>query len=241
MQAKHYLITAIVGLLAFVGGFLLANSLNRAETERMRLEIEKSAQKTASQGDLELTETEINAKIGEADAKPQDVQFQKNLGTALYRYGAMKQNVGIIEKAIILLERAHKLDSNDIDVLTALGNANFDVGYFNKVNDSFERARNYYEAALKIRPQDVELRTDLGLTYFLRQPPDLANAAIQFESSLAINPQHEKTLQFYIQTLAKQNNTAKANELIERLRKANPQNPALPELASIVNSTAAPK
>ncbi len=241
MQAKHYLATALVALLTFVGGFLLANSLNRAETERMRSEIEKSAQKTASQGDLELTETEIDSKVAEADARPQDLLFQKNLGIALYRYGAMKQDVGTIEKAIKLLERANKLNPNDVDILIALGNAHFDIGYFNKVNNSLEKARSYYDAAVKIRPQDVELRTDLGLTYFLQQPSDLEKASSEFDRALAINPEHEKTLQFYIQTLAKQNNAAKASELIERLRKANPQNPALPELASIVNSAAAQK
>jgi tetratricopeptide (TPR) repeat protein len=81
----------------------------------------------------------------------------------------------------------------------------------------------------------VELITDLALTYYLQQPPDLEKAASQFERSLAKDPKHEKTLQFYIQTLIKQNKKEKASEELARLREANPKNPSLAELTELVN------
>ena len=241
MQGKHYLISALVGLVAFVGGFLLANSLNRSETERLRSELEeaKSTPDSASQPDASLSEPEIQAKIEEAEGNPQNFQFQKGLGIALYRYGAMKQNVSVIERAIPILERASRLDPKDADVLTALGNAHFDIGYFGKDNDALARSRTAYEAALKARPDDVGLITDLGLTYYLRQPPDLERAAAEFERSLAKDPKHERTLQFYIQTLVKQSKNEKATEQLAKLREINPQNASIGELAALINSSPA--
>ena len=241
MQGKHYLISALVGLVAFVGGFLLANSLNRSETERLRSELEaaKSAPGSESRSDVSLSEDEIQAKVVEAEGNPQNFQFQKGLGIALYRYGAMKQNASVIERAIPILERASRLDPKDADVLTALGNAHFDIGYFNKDNDALGRSRTAYEAALRARPDDVGLITDLGLTYYLRQPPDLERAAAEFERSLAKDPKHERTLQFYIQTLVKQNKNEKASEQLSKLREINPQNSSIGELAALINGSPA--
>lgn len=241
MQGKHYLITAIVGAGAFIGGFLLANSLNRSETERLRSELEsaKNSSRPDSRSDASLSDEEINAKITEADSNPQNFQFQKGLGITLYQYGAMKQDASVIERSIPILERANRLDPKDADVLTALGNAHFDVGYFKKENDALARSRSFYETASKARPEDVELITDIGLTYFLQQPPDLERAAAEFERSLAKDPKHEKSLQFYIQTLVKQNKHQKAGEQLEKLRKVNPQNSSIGELAALINNAPA--
>lgn len=242
MQSKHYIIIAIVGLVTFVGGFMLANTLNRSEVDRVRADLEEVRSQSKSQTDpqtgLNLSSEEIDAKLAESDTNPQNFNFQKGLGIALYRYGAMKQDVSIIEKAIKPLIRANEIDASDNDVLVALGNSYFDLGYYKKENEPLAKARDYYAKALNSRPKDVELQTDLGLTYFLQQPSDLERAAAEFERSLTIDPKHEKTLQFYAQTLAKQGNTAKANEVIEKLKQVNPQNPSIPELMTLLSSNA---
>lgn len=241
MEAKHYMISGLCTVLAFVGGFLLANSLNRAETTRLRSEIEqaKTSGQSAANTSSELTPEEISSKIEEAERNPQNFQFQKGLGLALYRYGAMKQDPSILGEAIKLLERASGLDPKDYDVIVSLGNAHFDVGFFRKDNDAFSRARGLYGKALEIRPNDVEVRTDIGLTYFLQTPPELERAASEFEKSLGLNPNHEKTLQFYIQTLAKQNRTEKATEQLNKLREINPSNPTIAELTALIANPAA--
>jgi len=238
MQPKHFLISAIVGVVAFVCGFLLANNLNRSETERLRSEVEaaRSSGDPDSKSDTSLSDDEINAKIAEADGNAQNFQFQKGLGIALYRYGAMKQDASVIERSIPILERAHQLDPKDADVLTTLGNSHFDIGYYKKDNNAFARSRTFYETALKTRPDDVELMTDVGLTYYLQQPPDLERAAAEFARSLSKNPKHEKSLQFYIQTLVKQNKQEKAGEQLAKLREINPQNSSIGELAALINN-----
>lgn len=241
MDAKHFLLVVLIVILAFAGGFMFSNSLNRSEIARMggELEAARSAAKsqTGDRSDLNLTTEEIDAKIVEADANPRNFNFQKSLGLALYRYGAMKQDPSVIEKAIKLLDRANGMDGNDSDVLVALGNSYFDIGYIRKENQPLIRARDYYERALKARPGDVELRTDVALSYYLQEPPELEMAATEFERSLALDPKHEKTLQFYAQTLVKQGKTVKAGEVLDRLRSVHPQNPFLGEIQNLIGSS----
>jgi tetratricopeptide (TPR) repeat protein len=234
MQARHYLITALAGVVCLAAGFLIANKLNRSEFERLRAGAETVKTSTNSNSGFDLSEEEINAKLNEAAQSPDDLQFQKRLGISLYRFGTMKRDAAIIEKALVPLQRANSAEPDDKETIAALGNAYFDIGYFNKDNDSLVKSRDYYEILLNARPDDVETRTDLGLTFFLTEPPDLKNATKNFELSLAIDPKHEKTLQFYIQTLAKQNKTDKAKVALAKLREANPKNPALAELTTFI-------
>lgn len=237
MQVKHFLITILVGILGVAAGFLIANKLNRSEFERMRSEAETT--KTAANSDADLSIEEIDAKLREAADSPDDMQFQKRLGISLYRFGTMKRDAAIIEKALEPLKRAIDIDPNDKETISTLGNAYFDIGYFKKDNEALTRSREYYEQLLNARPDDVETRTDLGLTYFLTDPPDLETAAENFEMSLKQDPKHEKTLQFYIQTLAKQKKYDKARTLLAKLREANPKNPALNDLAAFIDQPAA--
>ncbi|PYS86097.1 MAG: hypothetical protein DMF62_17065 [Acidobacteria bacterium] len=234
MRANHYLIAILVGIIGFAGGFLLANKLNRSEFERLRAESDSSKKTASSASEFDLSDEEIDAKLKEAADTPNDVQFQKQLGVSLYRFGTMKRNAPIIEKALVPLKRASQLDPNDKETISILGNAYFDIGYFTKENGSLEKAREYYEVLLKARPDDAETRTDLALTYFLVDPPDLDNAAHGFEEALSKDPKNEKALQFYVQTLAKQNKPEKAKAALTKLKDANPKNPAIAELASLL-------
>ena len=238
MQAKQFLITALVGILGLAAGFLLANKLNRAELERMRSDTGAVKSIGNSATETDLSDEEIDAKLAEAAQSPDDLQFQKRLGISLYRFGTMKRDSALIEKALVPLNRAKDIDPNDKETVAMLGNAYFDIGYFNKDNESLVRSRQYYETLLSLRPDDVETRTDLGLSYFLTDPPDLDNAAKNFELALGIDTKHEKTLQFYVQTLAKQNKLDKAKNALSKLREANPQNPSISELSAMIERPA---
>jgi tetratricopeptide (TPR) repeat protein len=66
-----------------------------------------------------------------------------------------------------------------------LANMYFDAG-------RFQESVDWYEAALKINPKDVNASTDLGIAYYYMNEPD--KALQQFDRSLAIEPAHAKTL-----------------------------------------------
>lgn len=231
MRSSTVLVAIVAGIVCFVAGFSFANYLNRSELSDLRGENERLKTSQGSPSDpsqLTLSNEEIDAKLAEAEQNSSNFAFQKSLGLGLYRYGAIKQDKAIIEKALPVLVRAYGLDANDYDVIVGLGNAYYDIGYFGKDNGSFERSREFYNRALAKRPDDIEVRTDLGLTYFLQEPPDYDAAIAEFEKSLAINPKHEKTLSFASLALKNQNkDTAKYSDV---LRAINPNSPTLREI-----------
>ena len=87
-------------------GTLLANSINRREMNNLRGENERLRVDNSNSSGNELSNDEIDAKIAEADKDPNNLQYQKNLGTALYQYATMKQDAELLQKSIRLLERA---------------------------------------------------------------------------------------------------------------------------------------
>ena len=145
-----------------------------------------------------------------------------------------KMNLNHFEAIQTVQKLYWALKPDDYDVTITLGNAHFDIGYFSKNNESLTKAREIYAKGLATKPGDVEVQTDVGLTYFLQTPPDLEGAAREFKKSLEKNPNHEKTLQLMIQTLAKQSKTSEATEYLERLRKLDPSSPAVAELSEMV-------
>jgi cytochrome c-type biogenesis protein CcmH/NrfG len=78
-------------------------------------------------------------------------------------------------------------DRNPADAATRvqLGNLYFD-------HDRFADAARWYQNALEIDPRNVNVSTDLGITYYYMNQPDMALA--QFDRSLQIEPDHSKTL-----------------------------------------------
>lgn len=232
---------ALAGLAA---GFILANSINRNELSILRAENERFKSErppTATQDPkANLTEDEINATLARADQSPTDFETQRNVGVAIYRYGAMKQDDKLIRQSVRILERAVSIRPEDYDVILTLGNAYFDVGYFSKENAALSRARGFYGKALTAKPDNIDIRTDLGLTFFLETPPDLVNAVAEFRKALDANPKHEKTLQFMVQALIKQNKPQEAAEYLDRLRAVNPKNESIGELTSMLSSPQPP-
>lgn len=234
MNGKVFWLSIVAVVISFGGGFLLANALNRSEINELRAENGRltTAADESKQNDAEgsLSVEEVRARIAEADKNPTDAAFQKNLGMALYRYAAMKQDAATLGEVGRLLTRAHESDPKDYAVVVALGNIYFDIGYFKKENAPFEKAREFYQKALIEKPSDVDVRTDLGLTYFLSDPPEYDRAVAEFQKSLQTNPKHEKTLQVTAQTLLAQNKIAEAEKFVARLKETNANNQYLTQL-----------
>lgn len=230
MNSKFIWLSVVAVVISFIGGFLLANALNRSEMDVLRAENGRLKNAQTAGANDDLTEDEIRQRIAEADQNPTNFSFQKSLGLALYRYGVMKQDTGRLEEVARILQRAYELNPKDYEVLVALGNLYFDLGYFKKENDKFQKAREYYDLALKLRPGDVDVRTDLGIAYFLENPPQNVKAIAEFERSLQENPKHQKTLQFLIQALIKEGKKAEAENYLERLKEIDPNTPTLSEM-----------
>lgn len=238
MDKNTVLIAAIALLAGFIGGFLLANSMNRAEMNALRSSapLTTSNSNTTTQPGAEtLSPEEIRAKIAEADNNPNNFGFQKNLGVGLYRYGAMKQDLDVLEQSVRILTRASALDPKDFDVLVSLGHAHFDVGYAKRDLKQFETARETYNKALAIRPNDPDVRADLGISYFVQPVPDLAKAAAELQKVAEADPRHDRSMQFLVEIYVKQNKLAEAEATLAKIKQINSANPAIPDLTSMIN------
>jgi cytochrome c-type biogenesis protein CcmH/NrfG len=127
--------------------------------------------------------------------------------------------------------RPPDVDQNQVNALTSLaerdpknaaprvqlGNLYFDA-------ERYSDAIKWYAEALKISPDDPDVSTDLGVSYYYTNQPDLALA--QFAHSLKINPKHTKTLLNLgiVRAFGKQD-LAGATEAWEELVQLSPDSP----------------
>jgi tetratricopeptide (TPR) repeat protein len=239
MQLKTLLMVFGGLAVGFIAGFVVANSINRSEIDQIRSQM-NDGKKTNDQGQnsvSDLTADEIQAKIDEADREPGNVAYQKNLGLALYRYGAIKNDAQIIGQAARLLDRASKLTPADVEVTVGAANAWFDVGYLNKDNDALQKARTAYLGALSKNPRDGEIITDVAMTHFLEQPPNDTKAIDEFKRALAIDPKNEKALQFVIQAYLRTGDKRSAADYLNKLRQINPTNETIDALSDQLNGS----
>jgi predicted Zn-dependent protease len=241
--SKFLLFSLIAVIASFAGGFLIANALNRSEMNALRLENERlkieSTESFEGKGETSISDNEIKDKIAEADQNPANFDFQKNLGLALYKYASMKQDTELLKESVRILTRADGLGKDDSEVAIGLGNACFDLGYFGKNNEELIKSREYYNRVLAEQPNDAEVRTDLGLTYFLIDPPDDEKAVAEFQRSLKSDPKHEKTLDFIIQALIRLNRVRDAENYLSQLRAVDPSSESITGLTAKIEEARA--
>ncbi len=230
-SSYKFIIGVLVGLVfGFGSGFFFANSANRQEIENLRAENGrlKSAPKAQADND-KLSDEEIRAKIAEADASPNNLDFQKKLAFALYAYSTSQNETKFLPDIDRLLRRILPTQTKDAELLIALGNINFDLAQ-NGEKSKFQDARDFYAKALAINPKLAEVRTDLGLSYFLDEPSAPEKALAEYEKSLKIEPKNEKTLQNIVSALIALKKIPEAEKRLNELRAVNANNPSLADL-----------
>jgi tetratricopeptide (TPR) repeat protein len=218
----------IIGLLAgCIIGFLFANSLNVGQ-----IQYAPAPQTATTDGSLPPPSSqnlppdhpqvgnnssapmpEVTEALKKAENNPQDFDAQLQAGDLYYQ-------IGRYAEAAKFYERAAKLRPDALEVHVKTGNAYFDA-------EKYETAEKWYSEALAKNPDDANVRTDLGLTFYLRNPPDIERAIKEYKTVLAKNPNHELTLQNLVVAYREKKDTAAAQETMDKLAKINPNNPVL--------------
>ena len=235
MNKKALIISIIAVLISFVAGFFIANAFNRKEINDLQAEVGhwKNVQKNTPEPDSKtpLTDDEIREAIAKADAKPEDIELQKNIALAIYGYTNSQQDTTWLPEINRLLLRAYEKNPKDYNLIVTLANIYFDVSQSRDDPESLKKSREFYQKALEIKPNDTDVRSDLGLTYLLANPPENEKAVTEFNKALKINPKHEKTLQNMAQAMIAAGKTKVAEDFINKLKEVNPKNEAVAELA----------
>ncbi len=154
--------------------------------------------------------------IEKADKNPDDFAAQINAGEMFGR-------INNFEKALTYFERANKIKPDDYQTIVILGNFNYEL-------KKFEEAQKWYEKALSKKSDDFSVRTDLGLTFFMREPKDIDRAIKEYKTSLSINPNHEPTLQNLAVAYAELKDSKGLQETLAKLEKVNPNNQIIQKL-----------
>lgn len=226
-MSKENVLFAIVGLLlGFIVGFFFANSVNQSAGAPRAASASNQADASLppghpdvpSNGVKEQQNLEPAAAEASRKARESASDFDAQMSAAEINYRA-----GRFDESIEFLLRANKLRPENYEAVVALGNVNYDAG-------RFEQAERWYTAALVKKPDDINVRTDLGLTFFLREPPDVERAVSEFRRSLERDPQHEQTLQNMVVALTRKGDLAEAQTMLARLEGAHPGNQSIQRL-----------
>lgn len=221
---KENILFGVVGLLlGLIIGFVATNNINQTGVSpAAATSMQSNSNMPAGHPDIgsttkpkEMT-AEGQAAIEAAKQAPNDAEAQLKAAEVYY-------TLDRYDEAIVLLKAVNKLKPDDREVMVNLGNANFD-------GEHWDEAEKWYTAALAKQNDDVNVRTDLGLIFVFRNPPNYDRAIAEFNRSLAIDPNHIQTLQNLTVAYSKKGNVAKAKETLAKLETVDPKNASLNRL-----------
>lgn len=231
-MTKDNILFAVIGvLLGVIAGYVFATTVNQqgytarnVATTRANGQVSQSSELHGNTpdappnpvGDEGTSSGEDAAALKQAEAEPDNFDAQMQAAAILYQNRRF-------DEAIQLLVHANQLRPDNYEAIVALGNTNFDAG-------RYEIAEKWYTAALVKNPKDVNVRTDLGLSFMFREPQDYDRAIKEFRQSLETDPNHEQTLQNLVVALTKKGSLDEAAATLKKLSEVNPGNPSLTKL-----------
>ena len=216
MNSKLIFSTIIALGIGLVVGFWSANYLNRnaineavtAKSEAVTAPANSNNQPAGSETAPSLEQ--VQEKIDRAKANPTDADAQIQ---AAHLYVEIER----FDDALELYQKAAALEPENFE-------ANANIGKIFLTKRDYEKAGAYYEKALKVNEKNAGIRSDLGLTYYLRTPRNTDRAVKEYRIALEIEPEHESTLQNLSVALKDLGQEAERTKVLERLKRVNPDN-----------------
>jgi tetratricopeptide (TPR) repeat protein len=227
---KENVLFSIVGvLLGFIVGFVFANTANRAGVAPQAAGVAAAQQQLEGlpPGHPEVDPSQMRPKVDEAAlaAAVKLAEEQQDNFAAQTNAATLSAQADRYDDAVKFYTRANRSKPEDYETLVSLGNTLFDA-------EKLEEAEKWYAAALAKNPKDVNVRTDFGLTFLLREPAQYERAVAEFKRSLEVEPAHTQTLQNLTVAYTRKGDLSSAEATLAKLKAAAPQSPALEQLRS---------
>ena len=234
---KENVLFSIVGVLVgFIVGFIFANTANRAGVAPQGAAGGAATQQVQGlpEGHPAIDPSQMRPQVDPAAlaAAVKLAEEQADNFAAQTNAAGISAQAGRYDDAVKFYTRASNLKPGDYETLVALGNTLFDA-------EKLEEAEPWYTKALAQNPKDVNVRTDLGLTFLLRERPQYERAIVEFKRSLEVEPTHPQTLQNLTVAYTRKGDIASAAATLAKLKAAAPQSPALEQLRSGIDKAKA--
>jgi tetratricopeptide (TPR) repeat protein len=229
-MTKENFLFAIIGLLlGVIVGFTVANTINQKASVRPASVAESGIQSEQLPPDHPALPSNAVGGQQQGGALPevqqaiQRAKDQPNNFDAQMEAASLFTQINRYDDALQYLTQANKLKPDNYEAIVALGNTNFDA-------HNYDLAQKWYEQALAKKADDINVRTDYGLSLMFGNQADYDRAIAEFQESLQKDPNHQPTLQNLVVALSQKGDAAGAETMLHRLEQINPQNPALPQL-----------
>ena len=227
-MVKYLLVGAGCLAVGFFVGFFVSNNINRnaglspnlsqnhPETSFPTQQTQVASVKEPSGAMMpDVTET-----IEKARKEPENFDAQ-------IKAGEMYSQIQRADKAVEFFNTAAALKPTEYEKLVILGNSYFDIR-------EFEKAEPFYQQALAKKADDVNVRTDLGITFVERKTPDYDRAVKELQAVLNLNQKHEPAIYYLGIASFKKGDSASAERYLAQLEQINPNSPIAGRLKQIL-------
>jgi tetratricopeptide (TPR) repeat protein len=221
-MSKENFLFVVIGLLGgFMIGFFFANSVNQGGVMAGPAATAQSGALPAGHPNIPGGNgggaiPEVQAAIERARQNPTDFEAQMKAAELYYQ-------IQRFDGAIEFLKKANELQPENYETLVNLGNAYFDAS-------KYEDAEKSYEKALTKKTDDLNVRTDLGLTFIFRDAPNYDRAIQEFKRVLDSDANHIQALQNLTVAYTKKSDKTNASATLTRLEQADANNEAISKL-----------
>jgi tetratricopeptide (TPR) repeat protein len=166
--------------------------------------------------DTQRLKSAADAAARAANDSPKDFDAQVKAAEALIQTNGFEDAAGF-------LVRANALRPDDYGTLVRLGTVY-------SAASRFDEAEHWYKAALDKNPNDLDARSELALTYFMRTPPQSDKAVAELRRNLEADPEHLPSLHNLTLMYLETKRFGDAEATLDKLEKIKPDYEQLPQL-----------
>lgn len=231
---KENILFVLVGLfIGFCVGFFLANNLNRSAVSQTSAVAQNPTdapfpnQQAQSAADIKEAAPATGKPLADVSEKLDRARDEPNNFDAQMQAGSLYLQIKGTDKALEFFDKAAQINPKEYDKIVRLGNGYFDIG-------QFEKAEKWYAQAIAQKPDDINVRTDLGITFVERANPDLDRAVKEFQTVLKTNPKFEPAIYNLAITFYKKGDAAQVDKSLVQLKEINPQSQLSQRLQQII-------
>lgn len=228
-MVKYLLVGAGCLIVGFFVGFFVSNNINRSAG------FQNPSAQTLPPAPLQNQQTQVasvkeptGAMLSDVSETLEKARREPENFDAQISAGNMYAQIQRADRAREFLDAAAALKPTDYEKIVRLGNAFFDIR-------EYERAETFYAEALEKKSDDVNVRTDFGITFAERAKPDYERALREFQTSLQIDPKHETTLYYLSLTNYRKGDQAAARKYLGELEKSSPNSRLLERLKTVIS------